>query len=107
MSECQQLTAQELKQLYDQVTIIDIREIHEYDEEHIPNAINIPLSEMSKDKISKIDKNKPVVFHCHMGGRTTRATPQFLELGLENVCVLNGGIDAWKAIGGETVNEGV
>src|SRR5438105_12910439 len=102
MPECKPISAEELKSLYEakKVTIVDIREIHEYNQEHIPEALSIPLAEMTEKKMNQLDKNKMIVFHCLIGKRSTLAIPRLEQFCLPNTAVLTGGIDAWKAVGG-------
>ncbi len=48
---------------HNEVTVLDIRPVEEFDAGHIPNAINIPPDEIAK-RISQINNNKDVVAYC-------------------------------------------
>jgi len=48
---------------HNEVTVLDIRPVEEFDAGHIPNAINIPPDEIAK-RISQINNNKDVIAYC-------------------------------------------
>ena len=37
----------------------------EYEEEHFPRAINIPLKELDREMIARLNRDAPVVVYCH------------------------------------------
>jgi rhodanese-related sulfurtransferase len=37
----------------------------EYEEEHLPRAINIPLKELDREMIARLNRDAPVVVYCH------------------------------------------
>lgn len=85
------------KELYDwqvrgeSFQLIDVREPHEYDIVNI-GAELIPLSTVA-DNADKIDRNKKVVVHCKMGGRSAKAIRELEEkFGYTNLYNLKGGI---------------
>ena len=51
------------------VNLIDVREVHEYDAGHAPDAINLPLSHFDP---AALPTGKPVVLMCPPGGRSRR-----------------------------------
>lgn len=62
-----EISAFELKQLADsgqQVAIINVLSAIEYDSQHIPGSINIPIIDMLKTRELPVDKNTPLVFYC-------------------------------------------
>lgn len=44
--------------------VIEVLPAGEYDEEHLPGAINIPLKTLNEATAAKLDKNRPVVVYC-------------------------------------------
>ena len=36
----------------------------EYEEEHVPGAINIPFTSLNKDAVTNLDRSKPVIVYC-------------------------------------------
>lgn len=77
--------------LDDSIVVIDVRTEEEYNEEHIVDAINIPL-----DNIESIDldKNTTIYVYCQSGNRSKEATQKLNELGYSNVYDM-GGINTW------------
>ncbi len=80
------------------ITLVDVREDNEYAHEHIAGAVHMPLSRFDLAALPD-DPEKPVVFHCHIGGRSARAVMFCAQQGLPIDSHLSGGIDAWKAAG--------
>lgn len=76
---------------------LDIREDREYKGGHIPDAIHIPLSQLST-RVSELGKNKgnPVIAYCRSGNRSNAAGGVLKKNGFENVYNLGGGIIAWQ-----------
>jgi monothiol glutaredoxin len=54
------------------------------------------LDEAAAADIELLDKNTPIAFHCHHGGRSQNAAEHFLQKGFKQVYNLAGGIDAWS-----------
>ena len=79
------------------LTILDVREIHEYAAGHIPSAENFPLSTLGTD-FSKLDKNQKYYVICQAGGRSAKAY-EFLDVQGFNVINVEGGMNNWP---GET-----
>ncbi len=46
-------------------TLLEVMPAAEYDEEHLPGAINIPLKQLSREAVSTLDASKPVITYCH------------------------------------------
>lgn len=53
--------------------------------------------------IDQLDKNQPVFVYCAVGGRSAAAARMLAERGFRQVIDLQGGIDAWKRSGNQTV----
>ena len=60
-------------------TLLDVRQPAEYESSRIPGAKLVPLPELT-DRMGEIDKEKPVVVYCAIGGRS-RAASQLLAGG--------------------------
>lgn len=79
--------------------IIDVRSSDQYDEGHIPGALNIPLVDLPK-MLSKIPKDKTIVTYC--GSITCQLAPKAaLELAQKGFKVmdLHGGLKEWTNYG--------
>ena len=79
------------------LTILDVREIHEYAAGHIPSAENFPLSTLGSD-FSKLDKDQKYYVICQAGGRSAKAY-DFLDAQGFDVINVEGGMNNWP---GET-----
>ncbi len=76
--------------------ILDVGEIEEYEEGHIPGAINIPLSELSQDEIMNSDvKDKQIYIYCRSGNRSAQACEKLAFYGYTEL-VDFGGILDWS-----------
>jgi len=47
--------------------VVDVLPAGEYDESHLPGAINIPLRHLTPETISVLSRDRPVVVYCHDG----------------------------------------
>ena len=81
----------------EKLTILDVREIHEYAAGHIPSAENFPLSTLGSD-FSKLDKDQKYYVICQAGGRSAKAY-DFLDAQGFDVINVEGGMNNWP---GET-----
>ena len=83
--------------------IIDVREDSEWNEQHIPGAIHIPLAQLS-ERLSEIKpyKDSPVITQCRSGGRSAKAQDVLQSAGFASVYNLEGGIIAWNKAGLKT-----
>ena len=81
----------------EKLTILDVREIHEYNAGHIPSAENFPLSTLGSD-FSKLDKDQKYYVICQAGGRSAKAY-DFLDAEGFDVINVEGGMNNWP---GET-----
>ncbi len=80
--------------------IIDVRTPEEFADGHIENALNIDYySEIFRDELNKLDKNKTYLVYCRSGGRSGNALNIMKELNFREVYNISGGIIDWKAAG--------
>ena len=54
------------------------------------------LDKAGEDHLLSLDKNTPIVFHCHHGMRSRSAAEHYVSQGFREVYNLTGGIDAWS-----------
>lgn len=79
--------------------LVDVREVNEYSEGHLPGAINIPLSSF-QSRYTEIPTDKSVVLVCRTGGRSGMAAEMLASTGVyTNVVNLNGGTLDWVRAG--------
>ena len=80
------------------IILIDVRTDAEIARGIIPGAEKLPLHLLPL-RVNELDKNKPTVFYCQMGGRSAQAAGFAAAQGFADVYNLQGGITAWAASG--------
>jgi len=45
--------------------LVDVLPREEYEDEHLPRAINIPLKELDGETIEQLGRDAPVIVYCH------------------------------------------
>ena len=45
--------------------LVDVLPRAEFQEEHLPGAINIPLKKLNRETTTDLDQNRPVIVYCH------------------------------------------
>ena len=85
---------QELHQK-ENLAILDVREVEEFQAGHIEGAVNAPLSTL-EDGYQQWDASKRYYVICQGGMRSERAC-QFLEAKGFDVENVEGGMNQWKA----------
>ena len=90
----------------EKIVVIDTRQSHGFESEHIPGAISLPYREMSKQSTEGFDRELLYVTYCQgiECNGSTKGALNMSKLGF-NVKELIGGIAAWKLDGFAT--EGV
>jgi rhodanese-related sulfurtransferase len=74
--------------------IIDVREPHDFQKEHIAGAVSLPLDELA---LAQLPAGKTAILYCGAGKRSCAAAERLIESGYRAVATLEGGIAAWKA----------
>lgn len=85
-------------------TLLDVREVDEYREAHVPGAVLLPLSELP-DRIEDVPAaggGSPLLVICRSGGRSMRAAELLATAGIEAVNVA-GGTTAWMSSGRDVI----
>ena len=91
------ITAEEAKAIMDNeegYVILDARTQEEYDQGHIPGAIQISHDEIT-EKAEEVltDKNQLILVYCRSGRRSKIAAEALVELGYTNIKEFGGIID--------------
>jgi hydroxyacylglutathione hydrolase len=76
-------------------TLIDVRNLSEWETGHISGARHIMLGYVA-DHIAEIPKDKQIIVQCRSGSRSAIAASILQAGGIESVANLSGGINAWK-----------
>mgnify|MGYP003702087061 FL=1 len=86
------------------VTLVDVREVHEFRAGHVPGAINIPLA-LLPVRLQELPAGATLHIICQSGNRSMTACTWLARNGRESVNVL-GGTGTW-ALSGKPMEMGV
>ena len=74
--------------------IVDVREVEEFENGHIPNALNVPLSSISQGEHSVLEQDQKYIIICQSGNRSKTASEQLHKAGFE-VLNVKQGMGSW------------
>ena len=95
-----EITAAQLAELIDkgEALIVDVREVNEFADGHIPGAVNLPLSTFQASKLPKAE-GKTIILNC-LGGKRSGMALDKCSVAQEAVDThLAGGFGAWASAG--------
>ena len=87
------------KEEWSRMMVIDARDAGQFAKGHIPGAVNMDWRQVLA-KRNSIPKNKPVLIYCNTGSLSAQAGFALRVAGWDNVKILQGGMEEWKAKGG-------
>lgn len=98
------MSSTELKERMDEnqeFVLVDVAEAEDFANEHIPTAINIPLSQLAEQVKKTLSKNQRIVVYDknHDDESSNRASDVLEAMGYRKVADFDGGIYAWKRAG--------
>jgi sulfur-carrier protein adenylyltransferase/sulfurtransferase len=94
------LTVEELKAIQDRgerVTLLDVREPHEWAISELPGSVRIPLGTLPQ-RFSELSHDDDVVVYCRSGGRSAQAVQFLRQMGYTGARNLIGGINHWADV---------
>lgn len=98
VAEYRRISPQEAKAAIDagrNPILVDVREPYEFEDGHIPGAINLPLGELSELAKTRLpDKDALIYLYCRSGNRSAHGAAQLVALGYTQLYDL-GGIISW------------
>lgn len=76
--------------------IVDVRTVEEFQQGHVPNAINVPLSEIiDNPRILSFSKEKPILLYSRSGYRAGKAADSLQKYNYTNLSHLEGDMQGW------------
>ncbi len=79
-----------------EIVVLDLRTADEYEMFYIEGAVNLDCeSKPFEHRITRLNRNKPYLIHCHSGGRSIQALKVFKKNGFTNITHMDGGMREW------------
>ena len=88
---------------YENIMVIDARDAEQFDKAHIPGAVNIEWRQVLNERDS-LPTDQMVLIYCNTGSLSAQAGFALRVAGHDNVRILQGGFEEWKAKGGFEAN---
>ena len=86
-----------LQKHLNEVQLVDVRTKEEFQQGAISGALHFPTGTPLETFLNEEkNKNKIMVFYCHKGGRSGRATLASRDKGFTNTFSLTGGFSKWN-----------
>ena len=105
MTEYNRISAEELRAALrgsDELAILDMREEGSFTEAHLFHACNLPLSRLELHIRGLVPRRGTRIVLTDRGeGLAVRGARRLVELGYDNLSVLEGGVEAWRRAGFE------
>lgn len=101
------ISPKEFKQRLDSKNVpvlLDVREVGELTDDlgHLPGIVHIPIGSLN-NRLAELEanKDKEIVTICRSGVRAAKASKILIEAGFKHVCVLEGGMSAYRKAEGQ------
>lgn len=80
--------------------VVDLRPAAEFKRGHILGAMNAPYANLG-EHLAKLKKagDRPLLLCCGLGSVSVQAGLRLRKEGLEQICALTGGLNAWQGAG--------
>jgi rhodanese-related sulfurtransferase len=49
----------------EEAQLVEVLPPDDYEDEHLPGAINIPLKALGRDTTGRLDRDRPVIVYCY------------------------------------------
>jgi rhodanese-related sulfurtransferase/peroxiredoxin len=75
--------------------MIDVRTIPEFEADHVPNSLHLPLDELNQ-RHAELGDLERLIFICQAGGRAYNAAEFVTSIGGLDISVVEGGMSGWN-----------
>ena len=96
----QSMDVRELRERLNEVTLLDVRRLSEWDDGHIAGAIHFEGGRIAWEDLP-FPHDKPLAVQCASGNRSMVAISVMKQRGYHNLIQVDGGINKWKMSGFE------
>ncbi|WKZ48022.1 MAG: rhodanese-like domain-containing protein [Anaerolineales bacterium] len=100
----QSWSSKELRERLNEVTLVDVRRLSEWEGGHIAGAIHFEGGRIPWEELP-FPMDKPLAIQCASGNRSMVAISVLKRRGFHNMIQVDGGINKWKMNGFETVRD--
>jgi rhodanese-related sulfurtransferase len=83
--------------------VVDVRIPREFCGVHISGAVNVPFDRVADGEIALMAKESTVYVVCQRGVKAREACEMLSSNGVENIVLVEGGMEEWKKSGYEVV----
>lgn len=102
------LDASTVQDRLDDIEVIDVRTAGEFEAVHVPTSKNRPLEDLDTH-IAELREmaadGRDLVLLCRTGSRAHQAQERLAAAGIGDLPIVEGGVVAWQAAGGEVVQD--
>ena len=91
----EQIPAEDYKKLH----LLDVRDAAQFAKEHIPGAVNIEWRQVFAQR-ARLPKDRTILVYCNTSSFAAQVAMALRMDGFENVRLMYGGFNEWKARGG-------
>lgn len=91
----EQIAAEDYKKLF----VLDVRDAGQFTKDHIPGAVNIEWRQVFARRAS-LPRDKTILVYCNTSSFAGQVAMALRMDGFENVRLMYGGYNEWKARGG-------
>ena len=78
-----------------EVVVLDVRRVAEYNSGHIPDTILIPVYELAS-RLNELNPSDHILVYCRSGVRSVKAAGILIDNGFTRVSNMKGGIIEWQ-----------
>ena len=79
--------------------VIDVRDAEQFRKAHIPDAVNIEWRQVLARR-SELPADRPILLYCNTGTLSAQAALALRVAGFDDLRILQGGLQGWRAKGG-------
>lgn len=80
----------ELLKVEDHINLIDLRSVEKYNDNHIPDAKNVPMLLLLKEPEKYLNKEETYYIYCQMGLTSGRVCTSLRKKGYRVINILTG-----------------
>jgi hydroxyacylglutathione hydrolase len=100
----QSMNVKELRERAGEVMLLDVRNLSEWNEGHIPGAIHFEGGRLAWDELT-FPRDKPMAIQCASGSRSMIAISVLKQRGYNNLIQVDGGFNQWSMSGFEVIKQ--